>query len=247
MIRANRFARIALRIARATKVLTVQWGGHHLLGWHICRTKFSPSSLWIPNEKSLCRKRVWAQGDRQEGNQKQAKGCEKVTENEKKVTKKWRKKMWVAYPFGGTLKKWNTKWDEKFENAPKRPRKSSSPVQLPKRFSPALFHSSAPAISNTVSNAISIFFTTRIRRHGHANKWRPQKRLRFRALRGETHRVLQGAAQRGSQFYFVFAGLRTLFSCSKLSLLYLKIAPHEGNALKHRLKDTSVQKMRRDS
>ena len=34
--------------------------------------------------------------------------------------------------------------------------------------------------------------------------------------------VLQGAAQRGGQFYLIFAVLRTLFSCSKMSLFYLK-------------------------
>ena len=37
-----------------------------------------------------------------------------------------------------------------------------------------------------------------------------------------SHRVLQGAAQRGAQFYFIFAVLRTLLSCSKMSLFYLK-------------------------
>ena len=36
------------------------------------------------------------------------------------------------------------------------------------------------------------------------------------------HRVLQGAAQRGAQFYFIFAVLRTLFSCSEKSLFSLK-------------------------
>ena len=36
---------------------------------------------------------------------------------------------------------------------------------------------------------------------------------------GPHHRVLQGAAQRGAQFYFIFAVLRTpFFSCSKMSL-----------------------------
>ena len=34
--------------------------------------------------------------------------------------------------------------------------------------------------------------------------------------------MLQGAAQRGAQFYFIFAVLRTLFSCSEMSLLSLK-------------------------
>ena len=34
------------------------------------------------------------------------------------------------------------------------------------------------------------------------------------------HGVLRGAAQRGAQFYFNFAVLRTLFSCSKMSLFY---------------------------
>ena len=38
---------------------------------------------------------------------------------------------------------------------------------------------------------------------------------------GQTHRVLQGAAQRGAQFYLIWAVLRTLFSCSKMSLFYL--------------------------
>ena len=36
------------------------------------------------------------------------------------------------------------------------------------------------------------------------------------------HRVLQGAAQRGAQFYFIFSVLRTLFSCSEMSLFSLK-------------------------
>ena len=36
------------------------------------------------------------------------------------------------------------------------------------------------------------------------------------------HRVLQGAAQRGVQFYFILAVLRTLCSCSEMSLFSLK-------------------------
>ena len=40
------------------------------------------------------------------------------------------------------------------KNTPKRPRKCFSPVQLPKNFSPALFHSFAPKISNIISNAV---------------------------------------------------------------------------------------------
>ena len=38
------------------------------------------------------------------------------------------------------------------KNTPKRPRKISSPVQVPKSFWPALVHSFAPAISNTISD-----------------------------------------------------------------------------------------------
>ena len=45
------------------------------------------------------------------------------------------------------------------QNAPKRPRKCLNPVQLPKGFSPALFHSFEPAISNTISSAISNFLS----------------------------------------------------------------------------------------
>ena len=41
------------------------------------------------------------------------------------------------------------------KTAPKSPRKMVSPVQLPKSFSPALFHSFASAISNAISSAIS--------------------------------------------------------------------------------------------
>ena len=37
---------------------------------------------------------------------------------------------------------------------PRRPRKMVSPVQLPKSFSLATFHSFAPAISNTISSTI---------------------------------------------------------------------------------------------
>ena len=54
---------------------------------------------------------------------------------------------------------------------------------------------------------------------------------RFEAIRANhshcerydnSHRVLQGAAQRGAQFYFIFAVLRTLFSCSEMSFVALK-------------------------
>ena len=46
-------------------------------------------------------------------------------------------------------------------------------------------------------------------------------------------RVLQGAAQ----FYFIFVVLRTLVSCRRMSLLYLKIcSPVRGAPVKHRLK-----------
>ena len=38
----------------------------------------------------------------------------------------------------------------------------------------------------------------------------------------KVHRVLQGAAQRGAQFYLIFAVLRAFFLCSKMSLFYLK-------------------------
>ena len=41
-------------------------------------------------------------------------------------------------------------------------------------------------------------------------------------LREIFHRVLQGAAQRGAQFHFIFAALRALFSCSEMSLFSLK-------------------------
>ena len=46
-----------------------------------------------------------------------------------------------------------------------------------------------------------------------------------------SHRVLQGVAQRGSQFYFIVAVLRALFFMpEKMSLLYLKTStPPEGN------------------
>ena len=44
------------------------------------------------------------------------------------------------------------------------------------------------------------------------------------------HSVLQGAAPRGAQFYFVFAVLRTLSSCSKMSLFYLRLSrPREAS------------------
>ena len=46
-------------------------------------------------------------------------------------------------------------------------------------------------------------------------------RARFRTP-SSVHRVLQGAPQRGAQFDFIFAVLRTLFSCSKMSLFHLK-------------------------
>ena len=42
-------------------------------------------------------------------------------------------------------------------------------------------------------------------------------------------------SQRGMQSYLIFAVLRTLLSCSKVSLFYLKFAPSEGNPSKHRL------------
>ena len=41
------------------------------------------------------------------------------------------------------------------KNAPKCPRKTLSPVQLPKSFLLELFHSFAPAISNAISNFFS--------------------------------------------------------------------------------------------
>ena len=47
------------------------------------------------------------------------------------------------------------------------------------------------------------------------------------------HRVLQGAAQRGGQYYFVFAVLRARFSCSKWAFSTLRLG--QGNPLKHRL------------
>ena len=47
------------------------------------------------------------------------------------------------------------------KNALKRPRKMLSRIQLPESFSPAPFHSFAPAISNTTSNTISSFFSRR--------------------------------------------------------------------------------------
>ena len=40
--------------------------------------------------------------------------------------------------------------------------------------------------------------------------------LRHRSFEREDHRVLHGAAQRGTQFYFIFALLQGLFPCSKL-------------------------------
>ena len=53
---------------------------------------------------------------------------------------------------------------------------------------------------------------------------------------GLSHRVLQGAAQKGAQFYFIIAVLRTLFSCSEMSLFSLKTCtPPEGTPLKHSL------------
>ena len=45
------------------------------------------------------------------------------------------------------------------------------------------------------------------------------------------HLVLQGAAQRGAQFCFIFTVLRTLFSCSEMSLFSLETC----TALKHSL------------
>ena len=50
------------------------------------------------------------------------------------------------------------------------------------------------------------------------------------------HRVLQGAAQRGAQFHFIFVVLWAFFSCSKTSLFYLRnLHLPEGNPLKHPL------------
>ena len=50
--------------------------------------------------------------------------------------------------------KWKQKVKRKIRKAraPKPPRKMLCPVQRPKSFSPALFHSFAPAVSNPVSN-----------------------------------------------------------------------------------------------
>ena len=56
------------------------------------------------------------------------------------------------------------------KNAPERPRKMLSPVQLPKSFSLAIFRTFASTISNTVSNITSSLLTTRICRGGHADK-----------------------------------------------------------------------------
>ena len=47
-----------------------------------------------------------------------------------------------------------------------------------------------------------------------------------------SHGVLQGAAQRGAQFYLIFAALQTFLSCSKISLFYLKTCtPMKGTPL----------------
>ena len=40
-----------------------------------------------------------------------------------------------------------------------------------------------------------------------------------------THRVLQGAAQRGAQFYFIFAVLETLLHAAKWAFSTVKLAP----------------------
>ena len=72
---------------------------------------------------------------------------------------------------------------------------------------------------------------------GHSKKLQPKISVALHSKTGEnsgkhlmTHRVLQGVAQRGAQFYFIFAVLRTLLSCSKMSLFYtLKLAPPEGS------------------
>ena len=56
------------------------------------------------------------------------------------------------------------------------------------------------------------------------NSKRLQMSISFR-FRHETqvrHILLQGAAQRGAQFYVIFAILRTLFSCSEVSHFCLK-------------------------
>ena len=51
--------------------------------------------------------------------------------------------------------------------------------------------------------------------------------------------MLQGAAQRGARFHFIFAVLRALFSCSQMSLFHLKILhSREGSPLKHHLKNS---------
>ena len=65
-----------------------------------------------------------------------------------------------------------TKFETKSsKNAPKRPRKIGSPVQLHKNCSPALFAVLHPQFQNTISSAISnFFFTTKICRGGHAKK-----------------------------------------------------------------------------
>ena len=51
----------------------------------------------------------------------------------------------------------------------------------------------------------------------------------FRVLSAGSHRVLQGPARRGAQFYFIFAVLQTVSSCSIMSLFYFKTcAPVKG-------------------
>ena len=48
------------------------------------------------------------------------------------------------------------------------------------------------------------------------------------AIFSEKHRVLQGAAQRGSQFDFMSALLGTMSSCRIMSLFYLKTCTQEA-------------------
>ena len=49
----------------------------------------------------------------------------------------------------------------------------------------------------------------------HTGTYARMLHLPFSALPLENHRVLQGAAQRGAQFYFIFAVLRTFFHAAK--------------------------------
>ena len=57
-----------------------------------------------------------------------------------------------------------------FLNAPKRPRKKLSRVQLHKSFSPSLFTVLHLQSQTEFQTQGQTFFTTRIRRHGHADK-----------------------------------------------------------------------------